>query len=124
MSTNGESAWGLSPPGTFQQYFLMQGNGAGVSQTLRLPAGAYTLSFYAAARPYFRQSRFLVYMNDQLIYKNYLNTSWEYFTLVTFTVTSSLTTIEFTNEIPTGDSFDHTNFIDGVRLRTGKAMFK
>jgi hypothetical protein len=118
VAASGAGAWGLAPPASYIQYAFDQGFGASISQTVSLSPGAYSLSYYAAARPYYRQTRFLVYHDNRVIWHGYVNRTWGHYNLTTFQVTASQTTIEFANEVPTGPSFDMANFVAGVILTT------
>ncbi len=115
----GANAWGLYPPANYSQYLFMQGSGSSISESVFIPAGSYELSYYAAARPYYRQSRMMVYHDDHLIWRGYLNRTWERFNLTTFSITAPQTKISFANEVPIGDGFDFTNFVAGITLKAG-----
>jgi hypothetical protein len=123
-SLTAADAWGLNPPSYYSQYLIIQGSGSNVYQTLTLKAGSYDLSFFAAARPGFRQVRLIVYQDSNILWRGFVNRTWDHFNITTISVKTTQTVLKFINEFPPGNTFDCANFIAGVILNQGKLKYQ
>jgi hypothetical protein len=113
------SVWGAATALEGQQTAFLQGGNAQMTQTLNLPAGTYSVSFYAARRVY--PSQGTVAQPLQLSIDGIAvgapisptSTAFALYTSANFTVAAGSHTLRFT---ATNYSGDNTTFVDAVTL--------
>ena len=112
------SAWRAATASEGQQTAFLQGGNAQMAQTLNLPAGTYSVSFYAARRAHQGLAQPMQLSIDGIAIgapTSPASTAFALYTTASFTVSAGSHTLRFTT---TNYSGDNTAFVDAVTVNS------